>query len=110
MATANIVTVEDLEAFKERLLQDISDILSQRKGAPVREWLKSSEVRRILMISPNTLQMLRVKGKLPFTKIGGVFYYAYKDIAKMLEENKTQPPDDLATLLDNGPAKARKRS
>ncbi|WP_421878262.1 helix-turn-helix domain-containing protein [Marinoscillum sp.] len=39
-------------------------------------------------MSPGTLQNLRINGTLPFTKIGGVIYYDYQDIHKMLTENR----------------------
>jgi isocitrate dehydrogenase kinase/phosphatase len=42
-------------------------------------------------VSPGTLQNLRVNGTLPFTKIGGVIFYDYDDIQRMLEENKRSP-------------------
>lgn len=87
MATT-IITPEDLENFKVELLEEIQKLLAQRHTVPVRRWLKSHEVRRLLTISPGTLQNLRVNGTLPFTKIGGVIYYDYEDIQKMLEENK----------------------
>lgn len=54
----------------------------------MRKWLKSHEVRKLLTISPGTLQNLRVNGSLSYTKIGGVIYYDYDDIRKMLEANK----------------------
>lgn len=85
---ATIVTIEDLINFKQELLEEIKNILSQRQTTPVRKWLKSHEVRRLLTLSPGTLQNLRVNGTLPFTKIGGVIYYDYDDIKKMLEDNK----------------------
>ena len=88
---ANIVTVEDLESFKEELLTEIQKLLSQRQTTPARKWLKSHEVRRLLTLSPGTLQNLRVNGTLPFTKIGGVIFYDYDDIQKMIEENKRNP-------------------
>uniref|UniRef100_UPI00404892CE helix-turn-helix domain-containing protein n=1 Tax=Roseivirga sp. TaxID=1964215 RepID=UPI00404892CE len=52
--------------------------------------MKSYEVRKLLDISPGTLQNLRVNGTLPFTKIGGVIYYDYTDIQSMLQSNKFQ--------------------
>jgi hypothetical protein len=85
---ANIVTLEDLQSFKQELIEEMKNILSQRHTTPVRRWLKSHEVRRLLTISPGTLQNLRVNGSLPFTKIGGVIYYDYEDIHKMLLEHK----------------------
>lgn len=88
---ASIITLEDLQNFKQELLTEIERILSQRQTAPVRKWLKSNEVRRLLLVSPGTLQNLRVNGKLPFTKIGGVIFYDYDDIQKMIESNKRNP-------------------
>jgi len=50
--------------------------------------LRSPEVREMLDISPGTLQNLRINGTLPYTKIGGVIYYAYEDIVKVLQANR----------------------
>jgi isocitrate dehydrogenase kinase/phosphatase len=88
---ANIITPEDLVQFKTELLQDIQKIVLQRQTQPTRKWLKSHEVRRLLTISPGTLQHLRVTGVLPFTKLGGVIFYDYDDIQKMLEQHKSIP-------------------
>ncbi|MBX2968255.1 MAG: helix-turn-helix domain-containing protein [Cyclobacteriaceae bacterium] len=85
---ATIITPEDLQRFKEELLEELRNLLAQRQTTPVRKWLKSHEVRRLLTISPGTLQNLRVTGKLPFTKIGGVIFYDYEDIQTMIQENK----------------------
>lgn len=85
---ATIITPEDLQAFKKELLEEIKKLLAQHNNSPHRKWLKSPEVRRMLTLSPGTLQNLRVNGILPFTKIGGVMYYDYDDIIKMLEKNK----------------------
>ena len=88
---ANIVTLEDLQNFKQELIAEIQKLLSQRQTTPARKWLKSNEVRRLLLLSPGTLQNLRVNGTLPFTKIGGVIFYDYDDIQKMIEANKRNP-------------------
>jgi len=86
---ANLVTIEDLQEFRKELVEEIKTLLSQRQPAvSERKWLKSHEVRRMLLISPGTLQNLRVNSTLPFTKIGGTIYYAYEDIQKMLQEHK----------------------
>ncbi len=90
MATT-IITLEDLQNFKQELLAEIQKLLSQRQTTPARKWLKSDEVRRLLLVSPGTLQNLRVNGTLPFTKIGGVIFYDYDDIQKMIEEHKRNP-------------------
>ncbi|HYF70258.1 MAG TPA: helix-turn-helix domain-containing protein [Ohtaekwangia sp.] len=85
---ANIVTIEDLQEFRRELIEEIRGLLSQRKATSERKWLKSHEVRRMLFISPGTLQNLRVNGSLPFTKIGGVIYYNADDIEQMLQDHK----------------------
>jgi phenylacetate-coenzyme A ligase PaaK-like adenylate-forming protein len=81
---AIIITPEDLQKFKLELLEEIQKIVSAKHPAPVRKWLKSHEVRRLLTISPYKLQSLRDTGALPFTKIGAVIYYNYEDIESML--------------------------
>lgn len=94
MATS-IITLEDLENFKHQMLEEIKALLSQRQQSQPQRWLKSHQVRRLLTISPGTLQHLRVKGMLPFTKVGGVIFYDLLDIEKMLLEGKqnTQQPE-----------------
>ena len=103
----NIVTLEDLQEFRRQLMEELKQLLSQRQTTPVRKWLKSHEVRRLLTISAGTLQNLRVNGTLPFTKIGGVLYYDYDDIQKMLEGRKTQISPEGHTLPGNHLNKSR---
>ncbi|MEQ9377689.1 MAG: helix-turn-helix domain-containing protein [Imperialibacter sp.] len=87
MAT-EVITTDDLREFKIELLEDLKRLLKEHSGQPSKKWLKSYEVRKLLSISPGTLQNLRVNGTLPFTKIGGVIYYDYADIQGMLQSNK----------------------
>ncbi|MCR9250792.1 MAG: helix-turn-helix domain-containing protein [bacterium] len=85
--TATIITSDDLRDFKEELLDEIKTILTEHQPE-TKKWLRSAEVRKLLNLSPGTLQNLRVNGTLPFTKIGGVIYYDYQDIVETLESNK----------------------
>lgn len=85
-----LITVSDLENFKIELLSELKKMAKELSGQPSKKWLKSLEVRRLLSISPNTLTNLRVNGTLPYTKIGGVIYYDYEDIQKMLSTNKSK--------------------
>ena len=89
MAT-EIITKEDLMQFKIELLEEIEIMIKKIKGEPDKKWLKSKEVRKILNISPGTLQSLRINGSLPYTKIGGSLFYKYEDIVKMIEENRIE--------------------
>jgi hypothetical protein len=79
--SVEIVSKEDLEIFRVRLLDDFKKILSQdikRQEQP--EWLKSGEVRKMLKVSPGTLQNLRISGKIKPVKIEGIWYYNLVEI------------------------------
>ena len=80
-----IITLEDLNEFRSLLLNDIKEII-QSNSQKTKQWLKSNEVRKLLNISPGTLQNLRINGTLSYTKIGGINYYKYDDIIKILEK------------------------
>ena len=84
MTTIEMITREDLKQFKSELLDEIRQIMKPGEGQS-QQWLKSVEVRRMLNISPGTLQNLRINGTLRFTKIGGMMYYKLEDIQKLLE-------------------------
>jgi hypothetical protein len=84
MTTIEMITREDLKQFKSELLDEIRQIMKPGPGQS-KQWLKSVDVRRLLNISPGTLQNLRINGTLRFTKIGGMMYYKLEDIHKLLE-------------------------
>ena len=92
---ATIITVEDLIEFKIDLLEEIKKIVESQNTASIKKWLKSTEVRKLLNISPGTLQNLRINGTLSYTKIGGTIYYANQDIDKLLEQNKVNSIPNL---------------
>ena len=80
-----IITKDDLRNFRAELLSDLQQTLSRHLPAKPKQWLKSSEVRRLLKISPGTLQNLRINRTLRYTKIGGIIYYSHEDIEAQLE-------------------------
>ena len=82
-----VITREDLNEFRTLLLNDLKEIF---KSSPQqsKQWLKSKEVRKLLNISPGTLQTLRINKTLTYTKIGGILYYDNTDIEKLLSANK----------------------
>jgi len=79
-----LVTKEDLKELENNLLNAIKLINKPGQGE-VKKWLKSVEARKLLNISPGTLQNLRINGTLRYTKIGGIMYYKLEDINKILE-------------------------
>ena len=84
-----IVTKEDLQVLRLQLISDIRQMLDGVPKPPDQNtWLKSDEVRKLLKASASTLQTLRLKGTLKFTKIGGTIYYDYQYIQKLMQENQ----------------------
>lgn len=81
----DIITMEDLQQFKEDFLQEMKGIIGQGKESQDKRWLRSSEVRKMLNISPGTLQNLRINGTLPFRKIGGSMFYSKSVIDQIME-------------------------
>ena len=81
-----MITKEDLQTFRLQMINDLKELLKPQENN-TKEWLRSSEVRKLLNISPGTLQSFRINGKLKTAKIGGIHFYRYADIEKLLNEN-----------------------
>jgi hypothetical protein len=82
----NILTTEDLQHFKLELISELRGMLKASSDPP-KKWLKSEEVKKLLKVSPGTLQTLRINGTLQFTKLGGIIYYDFEHIEKTMKEN-----------------------
>lgn len=90
MTALDLITKDDLEQFKTELFAELRKLgIRPANEQPQRQWLKSAEVRKLLNISPGTLQNLRINGTITFTKIGSLLYYNHEDIIKMLEGGKS---------------------
>ena len=79
-----IITKEDLQQFRIQLIQDIKLLMQPGEQPSKKEWLKGSEVRKLLKISQGTLQNLRISGKLHPSKIGSIYYYPLEEVNKLL--------------------------
>ncbi|MBD0824417.1 helix-turn-helix domain-containing protein [Aestuariibaculum marinum] len=90
--SVKILTLDDLHEFKMELLSDIQNLMQNPESEKPKKWIKSSEVRKLLGISPGTLQNLRVNGTLPYIKFGSVIYYNAEQINEMLENNQMNQP------------------
>ncbi len=82
-----VVTKEDLQQFRAQLINDLKELLIPKEAKLVKPWLRNSEVRKLLNISANTIQRLRIAGKLPSSKVGGIHYYRYEDIEKLMNSD-----------------------
>ncbi len=86
--SVEIVTKEDLEVFRKKLLTDFKELLDQQIKKPEEpiEGYKTSHVRKILGCSVNKLVSLRITRNLRIKKIGGTIYYNKEDIKRLVEE------------------------
>ena len=85
--SVQLITKEDLQLFKSELITEIKTILSTNSHQQ-KKWLKSWEVREMLGISRGTLQTMRDNGTLQATPVGGLMFYDYDDIAKLMQNKK----------------------
>ena len=83
-----LVTLEDLRDFKTELLVSFKRLLDAAANQPMKKWLKSYEVEELLGISSNTLLTWRNNEILPYSPLGGIYYYDPEDIEKLLQAKK----------------------
>jgi Helix-turn-helix domain len=83
-----LVSIGDLQEFKEELLLSIGMIVQNKSPRASKKWLKSSEVMKLLKVSSGTLQTLRNNKTLPCTKVGGLMFYDQDEIEKVLSGEK----------------------
>jgi len=82
--TVELITKDDLEQFRQSMLQDLKLLLTKRTEEP-QKYLKSYQVKNMLKISGGTLHTLRANGTLKFTRIGHIIYYNYEDIMQLMD-------------------------
>ncbi len=87
MNATDLTTKQDLINLRQDLVKEFTNLLKIKPQE--NNWLKSSDVRKMLGISAGTLQTLRINGSLPYTKLNGTLYYSYDDVVAALNKNKT---------------------
>jgi hypothetical protein len=79
-----IITRDEFNSFKQEVLEALKPVTNTQN----KQYLRSSEVRKLLNISAGTLQNMRVNGTLPYSKIGTTILYDFDDIAVVLKSNR----------------------
>ncbi|MBP4139216.1 DNA-binding protein [Flavobacterium geliluteum] len=89
---SDILTKDDLRQFGLLLINDLRKIVEKaeinEKDTIHPEWLKSRVVRKLMDMSPGSLQNLRVTGKVRFKKVLGSYYYNKQDLSNLFSEDK----------------------
>ena len=83
-----ILTLEDLNKFKHELFVELKELFTASGANEQKPWLKSYEVKKMLGISSGTLQTMRINGTIEYTKIGGLIFYSYEDIQKLMDAGR----------------------
>lgn len=90
----DMITKEDLRQFGLELLGNIGTLITQSKegyGDVIdQEWIKSKQVRKLMNMSPGSVQNLRVTEKVRFKKIGGSYYYNKADLLKLFTDERSK--------------------
>lgn len=81
-----LLTLKDLQEFKKEFFHELKMLL--KESSLKDKLMKSEEVRRLLRISPGTLQNLRNSNTICFKKIGGTIYYDYNEIELLVKNKK----------------------
>lgn len=84
--SVEIITKEDLALFKKELFEELRKILKPQEA--MKPWLRSYEVKKLLNVSSGTLLAMRVKGILPYSRVGASMFYKYEDVVKAIELGK----------------------
>lgn len=88
MDNKQLVTVAHLQVFKEELIKEFKMLWKPGGNSQEKQWMKSREVRKLLDISPGTLQTMRKNRTIVFKKVGGTIYYDRNKVNAMLERDE----------------------
>jgi hypothetical protein len=80
-----VISKQDLDSFKDEIIQELSKYYGRADIGAENTWLRTRDVCRILNLSTSTIQNLRNKNLIPFTKLEGSILYKSADIESFLE-------------------------
>ena len=81
-----VLTKEDLDQFKEDLLNELKSLYET--NIKKTKWIRTADVREMLNISDSTIQTMRISGTLPAYKLDSTWFYKYDEIIDALEKSK----------------------
>ncbi|MFD2602949.1 DNA-binding protein [Flavobacterium suzhouense] len=85
------ITKEDLHEFGTMLLHNLhkamKNSVAEQKKEDQPEWLKSKTVRKLMDMSPGSIQNLRITGRVRFKKVMGSYYYNRSDLLALFSTN-----------------------
>lgn len=90
------ITKQDLVEFKTQVFEEMKVLFEEMNIVKLQKeldqiFLRSYKVEKMLNLSPSKLQTMRLKGALPFIKMGGVIFYDKDDVIDFLNKHKRNP-------------------
>lgn len=83
-------TFEAIMVRFETFVQKAEKLVERNKSKELDGWLDNQDVCFILNINPNTLQYLRDKRKLAYTKFNRKMYYKPEDVQRFINNLKSE--------------------
>lgn len=83
-------TFEAIMVRFETFVQKAEKLIERNKSKELNGWLDNQDVCLILNINPNTLQYLRDKRKLAYTKFNRKMYYKPEDVERFINNLKSE--------------------
>ena len=80
-----LLTKEDLKALDAKLEALMAQINGNNHSS---KWIRATDAKELLGISSSKLQSLRINGTVSYSSFGGMYYYDYEEILKLLEKNR----------------------
>ena len=71
----------------EALSKSIAEMKKTHAQVLTEEWITRDQVMQILQISSRTLNNLKSRKMLPYSKVNGIFYFRTSDIENLLNQN-----------------------
>ena len=88
MEEITILTKSQLEKVISNAIQRVVTTQQEvTKEGEQKRWLTNKEVSEMLSVTPRTLQNLRDKGEIGFSKVGSKIYYKQSDLNAFLESH-----------------------
>lgn len=88
-----IIEAQTFEAMMEHFesfVKKVEKMVKRNKSREMDGWLDNQDVCLILNINPNTLQFLRDKRKLAYTKFNRKMYYKPEDVERFINNLKSE--------------------
>ena len=77
-------TFEYLLSNVQRLTEEVDSLARRCRDKRLEKWMDNRQVCEVLRISERTLQTLRSKRQITYTRIGRRFYYRPQEVERVL--------------------------